>query len=176
MKVRKGFVSNSSSSSFIILVDETKTDILVTLIDCYKFSTREKTLFGMEPFFGTNKALQEKLKERIKLNKGRLNSLVIMKKFITENLKNKDFLEFYYTLKNIPEYAQDKYATDRLLNEDSIIIKLAEETIKRSEEILKLIKPLLLDELIVIFSDDKNYGRIDRLGEEKLEILKKEED
>lgn len=173
MKIRNGFVSNSSSSSFIIKVDETKTETLVSLVEGYKYS-KDKTIFGIESFFGTNKALQEKLKERIKLSKEKLINLLKVKKFTEENLKNKDFLEFLYCVKNVPKYAQDEYAKDRLINELNIVIKLSSEITQRSEEILKLIKPYLLDELIVIFNDDLNLGIIDKIKQEDIEIIKKE--
>ena len=127
MKIRKGFVSNSSSSSYIITLDKTKADFLDDMVNAYEYGA-----------FNVN-YIVENIKKTIKECE---EPDQVSIPFIAEHMQNrindlKLLLEKIYDLTKIED--EDKNSRYYVCNTSVIELLLTEYYNVKIEELTKII-------------------------------------
>ena len=162
MKKRSGFVSNSSSSSFLIKLDPTNMTDLINVVRAYSScKSWEKSLFHAKHFFGLNSDLKTGLKTSI----GILDISINEKKNVIDSIEkfekfNKDSIE-----------KQKQTTMSKIKQMNNGEIAHLEIELKALKEILEKIEKHKDSDLMVIVTDDLNFGL---LRKEDYEILHEE--
>jgi hypothetical protein len=154
MKIRYGFISNSSSSSFIILVDTKNINSVRNITQVLKF--REKTIFAMQHFLGYNHELIKDTEQNILDLQKSIRDLRSVINFTQEHIKD-DRMELLF------KFAGNKYSNvENAIARAETDIKFYIKTIELFNTILLKLKKHKKDDVITVLTDSSNFGTINK--------------